>query len=59
MLRRRALLASAAALAMHALVPRASLSQALRKVKLGLAFTTTTNAMFLLCGIIGSEGAGE
>ena len=59
MLRRRALLASAAALAAPALVPRRSLGQALRKVKLGSAFTITTNAMFLLRGIIRSEGASE
>ncbi len=56
MLRRRALLASAAALAAPALVPRASLGQALRKVKLGSAFTTTTNAMFLMPDLLRPQG---
>ena len=56
MLRRRALLASAAALAAPALVPRASMGQALRKVKLGSAFTTTTNAMFLMPDLLRPEG---
>jgi NitT/TauT family transport system substrate-binding protein len=56
MLRRRALLASAAALATPALVPRTSLGQALRKVKLGSAFTTTTNAMFLMPDLLRPEG---
>ena len=56
MLRRRALLASAAALAAPALIPRASLGQALRKVKLGSAFTTTTNAMFLMPDLLRPEG---
>ena len=55
MLRRRALLASAA-LAAPALVPHSSLGQALRKVKLGSAFTTTTNAMFLMPGLLRPEG---
>jgi len=36
------------ALAAPAIVPHAVLGQALRRVKLGSAFTTTTNAMFLL-----------
>ena len=56
MLRRRALLASAAALAAPALAPRRSLGQALRKVKLGSAFTTTTNAMFLMPDLLRPEG---
>ena len=56
MLRRRALLASAAALAAPALVSRRSLGQALRKVKLGSAFTTTTNAMFLMPDLLRPEG---
>ena len=56
MLRRRALLASATALAAPALVPRRSLGQALRKVKLGSAFTTTTNAMFLMPDLLRPEG---
>ncbi len=43
---RRHLLAIAApVLAAPALVPRASLGQTLRKVRVGSAFTTTTNAM--------------
>ena len=56
MLRRRALLASAAALGAAALIPRRSLGQALRKVKLGSAFTTTTNAMFLMPDLLRPEG---
>lgn len=56
MLRRRALLASAAALAAPALVTRTSLGQALRKVRLGSAFTTTTNAMFLMPDLLRPEG---
>lgn len=56
MLRRRALLASAAALAAPALVARTSLGQTLRKVKLGSAFTTTTNAMFLMPDLLRPEG---
>ena len=56
MLRRRTLLASAASLAAPALVPHASLGQALRKVKLGSAFTTTTNAMFLMPDLLRPEG---
>ena len=56
MLRRRALLASAPALAVPALVPRASLGQTMRKVKLGSAFTTTTNAMFLMPDLLRPEG---
>ncbi len=56
MLRRRSLLTAAPALAAPALVPRASLGQALRKVKLGSAFTTTTNAMFLMPDLLRPEG---
>jgi len=56
MLRRRAFLAPAVALAAPALVPRRSLGQALRKVKLGSAFTTTTNAMFLMPDLLRPEG---
>lgn len=51
---RRTLLA--AALATPALLPRASLGQTLRKVKLGSAFTTTTNAMFLMPDLLRPEG---
>ncbi|HBK07862.1 MAG TPA: hypothetical protein DDZ81_18745 [Acetobacteraceae bacterium] len=46
MLTRRTLLA--AALAAPAIVPRASLGQGMTKVKIGSAFTTTTNAAFLM-----------
>ena len=55
MLTRRNLLA-AAALAAPALVNRTSLGQTLRKVKLGTAFTTTTNAMFLMPDLLRPEG---
>lgn len=51
---RRTLLATA--LATPALLPRASLGQTLRKVKLGSAFTTTTNAMFLMPDILRPQG---
>ena len=50
---RRTLLA---ALAAPAIVPRAVLGQALRKVKLGTAFTTTTNAMFLMPDLLRPQG---
>ena len=46
MLRRRSLIATA--LAIPAILPRTSLGQTLRKVKIGSAFTTTTNAAFLM-----------
>lgn len=55
MIDRRTLLA-AAALAAPALVSRASLGQTLRKVKLGSAFTTTTNAMFLMPDLLRPQG---
>ena len=55
MITRRKLLA-AAALAAPAIVCRASLGQTLRKVKLGTAFTTTTNAMFLMPDLLKAEG---
>ena len=55
MLTRRNLLA-AAALATPALVAKTSLGQTLRKVKLGTAFTTTTNAMFLMPDLLKPEG---
>lgn len=54
MLSRRTLLV--AALATPALVARTSLGQSLRKVKLGTAFTTTTNAMFLMPDLLKSDG---
>src|ERR1700716_1835505 len=55
MLTRRNLLA-AAALATPALVAKTSMGQTLRKVKLGTAFTTTTNAMFLMPDLLKQEG---
>ena len=51
---RRTLLATA--LAAPAIVPHAVLGQALRKVKLGSAFTTTTNAMFLMPDLLRPQG---
>jgi NitT/TauT family transport system substrate-binding protein len=54
MLTRRTLLA--ATLAAPAIVPAASLGQTLRKVRLGSAFTTTTNAMFLMPDLLRPEG---
>ena len=55
MFTRRKLLA-AVALATPALVARTSLGQTPRKVKLGTAFTTTTNAMFLMPELLKPEG---
>ncbi len=55
MLRRRTFL-TATALAAPAIVMRSSLGQALRKVKLGSAFTTTTNAMFLMPELLRPKG---
>jgi NitT/TauT family transport system substrate-binding protein len=55
MLTRRNLLA-AAALATPALIAKTSIGQTLRKVKLGTAFTTTTNAMFLMPDLLKPEG---
>ena len=52
---RRAFL-TAATLATPAIVLRSSLGQALRKVNLGSAFTTTTNAMFLMPDLLRPEG---
>ena len=46
MITRRRFLATTVAAA--AIVPRASLGQTMRKVKMGTAFTTTTNAAFLM-----------
>ena len=51
---RRTLIASA--LTAPALVSRASLGQTLRKVKMGSAFTTTTNAAFLMPDLLKPEG---
>ena len=55
MFTRRNLLA-AAALAAPAIVSRQSVGQTLRKVKLGTAFTTTTNAMFLMPDMLKADG---
>jgi len=57
MLRRRTVIATAAAsFAAPALVARRSLGQTLRKVKMGSAFTTTTNAAFLMPALLKPEG---
>ncbi len=53
---RRALIAAAASFAAPAIVSRASLGQTPRKVKMGSAFTTTTNAAFLMPKILKDEG---
>ncbi len=53
MLARRSLLA--ASLAVPALLPRSSLGQT-RKVKIGSAFTTTTNAAFLMPALLARVG---
>jgi NitT/TauT family transport system substrate-binding protein len=54
MITRRKLLATT--LAAAAIVPRASLGQAMRKVKIGSAFTTTTNAAFLMPKYLTPDG---
>lgn len=46
----------AGAIAAPAILPRASLGQTLRKVKIGSAFTTTTNAAFLMAKYLKPEG---
>src|ERR1700759_1353892 len=51
---RRTLIATA--LAAPAIVSRAALGQNLRKVKMGSAFTTTTNAAFLMPALLKPEG---
>ena len=51
MLRRYILAAAGATLAAPAIVSRGVLGQNLRKVKMGSAFTTTTNAAFLMPAI--------
>src|SRR5260370_40294593 len=56
MLRRPTLATAALSFAVPAIVPRASLGQNLRKVKMGSAFTTTTNAAFLMPKILKDEG---
>ena len=54
MINRRKLLATT--LAAAAIVPRTSLGQSTRKVKMGSAFTTTTNAAFLMPKYLMPEG---
>ena len=54
--RRKLLVAGAAGLAAPAIVARPSLGQALRKVKIGSAFTTTTNAAFLMPKYLKEDG---
>src|SRR6202171_4140121 len=56
MLRRHLLTVSAPVLAAPAIVSRAALGQNLRKVKMGSAFTTTTNAAFLMPALLKPEG---
>src|SRR5260221_774449 len=56
MLRRHILAPAAASLAAPAIVSRTSLGQNRRKVKMGSAFTTTTNAAFLMPEILKPEG---
>lgn len=57
MVSRRMLVAtSAASLATPALVSRSSLGQSRRRVKIGSAFTTTTNAAFLMPDLLKAEG---
>ncbi len=55
MVSRRTLLA-ATLLAAPAILPRTSLGQTLRKVKVGSAFTTTTNAAYLMPKYLKPEG---
>src|ERR1700686_3066560 len=54
MINRRKLLTTT--LAVAAIVPRTSLGQTMRKVKMGSAFTTTTNAAFLMPKYLAPEG---
>jgi NitT/TauT family transport system substrate-binding protein len=54
MINRRKLLATT--LAVAGIIPRTSLGQTMRKVKLGSAFTTTTNAAFLMPKYLAPEG---
>jgi NitT/TauT family transport system substrate-binding protein len=56
MLRRQLLTVGAAAMAAPAIVSRRALGQGLRKVKMGTAFTTTTNAAFLMPEYLKAEG---
>jgi NitT/TauT family transport system substrate-binding protein len=54
MINRRKLLSTT--LAVAAIIPRTSLGQTRRKVKVGSAFTTTTNAIFLISKYLAPEG---
>lgn len=54
--RRMLVAASAASLTTPALVSRSSLGQSRRRVKIGSAFTTTTNAAFLMPDLLKAEG---
>jgi NitT/TauT family transport system substrate-binding protein len=54
--RRRFVAAAAGALAAPAFVSRTALGQGLRKVKIGSAFTTTTNAAYLMPKYLKPEG---
>jgi NitT/TauT family transport system substrate-binding protein len=56
MLRRHLIATTAAAVAAPAIVSRTALGQTLRKVKMGTAFTTTTNAAFLMPDMLKPEG---
>src|SRR4030088_1294799 len=56
MLRRHILAAAGATLVAPAIVSRGVLGQTLRKVKMGSAFTTTTNAAFLMPALLKPEG---
>ncbi|MDB5377549.1 MAG: ABC-type nitrate/sulfonate/bicarbonate transport system, substrate-binding protein [Rubritepida sp.] len=56
LLRRKLLTASAISLTTPAIVLRSSLGQTRRRVKIGSAFTTTTNAAFLMPDILKAEG---
>src|SRR5260370_20281975 len=56
MLRRHILAAAGATLAAPAIVSRDALGQTLRKVKMGSAFTTTTNAASLMPALLKPEG---
>ena len=56
MLRRHLFSLAAASFAAPAIVSRSSLGQNLRKVKMGTAFTTTTNAAFLMPKLLKDDG---
>ena len=56
MVSRRTLLAMSAGLAAPAIVPRASLGRPLRKVRVAAAFSTTTNAAYLMPTYLRDQG---